>query len=222
MAQKVKILMTEFVTHNVRRFILEKPKDLSWTPGQGTDVALGTPKTKDDWHPFTPTSLPDDGVLEYTIKGYPKRQGLTNELHRLAPGAELLIGDSFGDIRYKGRGVFIAGGAGITPFLAILRQLSRQGGLEGNSLIFSNKTWADIIQERELRSYLGDRCIFTLTQEPRAGYENRKVDVEFLKAHIDDFGQFFYVCGPKRFLLGTNEALRTLGAKAEQLVFDEP
>ncbi len=222
MAQKVKILMTEFVTHNVRRFIVEKPKDLSWTPGQGTDVALGEPKTKDDWHPFTPTSLPDDGVLEYTIKGYPKRQGLTDALHKLGPGAELTIGDSFGDIRYKGPGVFIAGGAGITPFLAVLRQLRRQGGLEGNTLIFSNRTWEDIIQERELRSYLGDRCIFTLTREARPGYENRKVDADFLKARAGDFSRIFYVCGPKKFILEINATLKTLGVEDDRLIFDEP
>jgi predicted ferric reductase len=29
----------------------------------------------------------------------------------------------FGAIEYKGEGVFIAGGAGVTPFIAILRQL---------------------------------------------------------------------------------------------------
>jgi len=222
MTEKVKILMTEFVTHNVRRFIVEKPAGLSWTPGQGTDVAIAEPKTKDDWHPFTPTSLPEDGVLEYTIKGYPKRHGLTDELHRLGPGAEIWIGDSFGDIRYKGAGVFIAGGAGITPFLAILRHLSRQGGLAGNTLIFSNKTWADIILERELRAYLGESCIFTLTKEARTGYESRKVDAAFLRERVADFGQFFYVCGPKKFILEINETLKGLGVKPDRIVFDEP
>jgi predicted ferric reductase len=36
---------------------------------------------------------------------------------------ELIIRDVWGAIEYKGEGVFIAGGAGVTPFIAILRQL---------------------------------------------------------------------------------------------------
>jgi predicted ferric reductase len=42
---------------------------------------------------------------------------------KLKHGDELIIRDVWGAIEYKGEGVFIAGGAGVTPFIAILRQL---------------------------------------------------------------------------------------------------
>jgi ferredoxin-NADP reductase len=41
----------------------------------------------------------------------------------------------FGAIEYKGEGVFIAGGAGVTPFIAILRQLQAENKIANNKLI---------------------------------------------------------------------------------------
>ena len=56
---------------------------------------------------------------------------------------------------YKGEGVFIAGGAGITPFLSIFRYLNSKNEINNNILIFANKTKADIIHEEELKSLAG-------------------------------------------------------------------
>jgi ferredoxin-NADP reductase len=51
-----------------------------------------------------------------------------------------------GAIEYKGEGVFIAGGAGVTPFIAILRQLQAENKTTTN--YFTNKTANDIILKR--------------------------------------------------------------------------
>ena len=106
-------------------------------------------------------------MLEFTIKCYSDHEGVTRALHRLAAGAELLLSEPFGTISYQGPGVFLAGGAGITPFMAILRERARAADLDGNTLIFSNKTPADVICEKELRHYLGGRCILTCTGAAR-------------------------------------------------------
>jgi cytochrome-b5 reductase len=90
-------------------------------------------------------------VIEFIIKAYPEHEGVTKALHSLEPGSPLLISAPFGTIRYQNRGTFIAGGAGITPFIAMLRELASKGGPDGHSLIFVNKTPADIICENELR-----------------------------------------------------------------------
>ncbi|MCL5674612.1 MAG: FAD-binding oxidoreductase [Candidatus Omnitrophica bacterium] len=222
MAESVKILMTEQVTHNVKRFIVEKPGGFSFTPGQGTLVAINTPELKTEAHPFTPTSLNDDKVIEFIIKQYHDRRGLTEKLHRLQSGDELIIQDVFGDIKYKGAGTFIAGGTGITPFIAILRQVRKENRLKGNTLFFSNKTWKDIILERELEVYLGANCIFTLTEEKKTGYENGSINESFLKKNVKDVSQYFYVCGPAKFIEDINVALVKLGVKKEKLIFDQP
>ena len=80
------------------------------------------------------------------------------------------MSEPFGTISYQGPGVFIAGGAGITPFLAMLRDLARRGELDRQTLIFSNKAPRDVICEKELRHLLGERCILTCTGvEPHRG-----------------------------------------------------
>ena len=218
---KTQLLMSKFVTHDVKRFVVEKPKGFEFTPGQGVLLAIDAPGLADDEHPFTPTSLAEDKVLEFTIKGYPEHQGMTDRLHKLAPGAGLVLGEVFGTIQYRGPGVFIAGGAGITPFLAILRSLARDGKLEGNTLIYSNKTAADVILEAELRHYLGDRALFSLTRESKPGYENRRVDEGFLKEKIRDFKQPFYLCGPPPMIEGLTATLQQLGAKPDNVVFEQ-
>ncbi len=214
--------MTEFVTHDVKRFILTKPHDFNFEPGQGVKIMVDEPNWRDDEdHPFTPTSLQDDNVLEFIIKKYPSRKGYTNKLHSLDVGTKLLLSNTFGTIVYKGSGVFLAAGSGVTPFIAIFRHLAREGKIGSNSLIFSNKTPADVICEKELRHYLQERCILTCTRESAPGYENRRISAEFLKEKIDDFNQHFYVCGPDSFVEQTKNILTELGARPDAVVFEE-
>jgi cytochrome-b5 reductase len=211
--------MSQFVTHDVKRFIVSKPEGFSFVPGQGVELAIDRPGLSEAGRPFTPTGLAEDGVLEFTIKAYP-HAGVTQALHQLAPGAGLRMTEPFGTIRYQGPGVFIAGGAGITPFLAILRDLARRGEVDGQTLIFSNKTPRDVICEKELRHVLGDRCVLTCTAAAVPGYEHRRVDRAFLEEKIADFTQRFYVCGPPPFMDAVNGALAELGVRAESLVFE--
>jgi ferredoxin-NADP reductase len=220
MTHKVTLLMSGFVTHDVKRFVVTRPDGFEFEPGQGVELAIDDPEWREESRPFTPTSLRDDRVLEFTIKGYPAHKGVTQALHALEPGAQLLMSDPFGTIRYKGPGVFIAGGAGVTPFMAILRQLSRDKRLDDHHLMFSNKTPSDVIVEKELRHLLKDRCVLTCTDEQAPGYENRLIDRDFLSEQISDFDQHFYVCGPPEFNKAVNKALKDLGAKADLLVFE--
>lgn len=220
MNHSVNLLMSGFVTHDVKHFIVSKPAGFSLAPGQGVELAINRPDLREAGRPFTPTGLATDRVLEFTIKAYPDHAGVTQALHQLEPGAELLMSEPFGTIRYQGPGVFIAGGAGITPFLAILRELAGKGELGDQTLIFSNKAPRDVICEKELRHLLGERCILTCTGAAAPGYEHGRVDRAFLEEKIKDFKQHFYVCGPPPFMDAINGALADLGARSESLVFE--
>jgi len=217
---RVTLLLSEFVTHDVRRLIVSRPDDFGCEPGQGVELAIDTPQWRNEGRPFTPTSLQEDRVLEFTIKAYPEHRGVTQALHALRPGAGLLMSQPFGTIRYRGPGIFIAGGAGVTPFLAILRRLAADGQLQGHGMIFSNRTPADVICEKELRHALGDRLVLTCSRSGTPGCAAGRIDRDFLAGHIDDFGQHFYVCGPPGFMEVVQGALQALGAKPETLVFE--
>jgi len=150
----VRITGIDQITHDVKRFRVEKPTGYTFIPGQATDVSINTPELKDEKRPFTFTSLNSDSYLEFIIKIYHSRKGITNKIDKLKTGDELIVRDTWGAISYKGKGVFIAGGAGITPFISILRDLKERKELEGNVLLFGNKTRADIIMENELKALL--------------------------------------------------------------------
>lgn len=213
--------MTGFVTHDVKRLVVSRPEELDYRPGQGVEVAIDRPGWREEGRPFTPTSLTDDRALEFTIKAYPEHEGVTRELHALSAGDELLLSDPFGTITYQGPGAFIAGGAGVTPFLAILRRLARAGETAGHSLLFSNKTPADVLCEKELRHHLGERCLLTCTRESAPGYLEGRIDREFLEEHLDGFDQRLYVCGPPAFVDDVKGALTELGASPDSLVFED-
>lgn len=218
---KVKILEISPLTHDVKCFKVEKPSGYTFTPGQATEIAINKPGWEKEKRPFTFTSLNTEPHLAFVIKGYPSHKGVTAELHKLKTGDELVIHDAWGVISYKGKGVFIAGGAGITPFIAILRQLYKDGQLTGNKLIFSNKTSKDIILKDEFEKMLGANFINVLTAEKREGVHTGRINKEFLREVITDFNQHFYICGPDQFTEAVSNALVELGTKPDAVVFEK-
>lgn len=217
----VKILAAEFVTHNVRRFTLEKPAGYKFEPGQATELSINKPDWKNERRPFTFTCLNEWPNLEFTIKIYTDHNGVTNELGKLQPGDEVILHDVWGTIHYKGPGTFIAGGAGVTPFIAILRHLHKTNQLDNCQLIFSNRTEKDIILRDEFTAMLGSRFINTLTQEKTTRHDNRKIDAAYLQEVVKDFNQYFYICGPDAMVDGLEATLLGLGVPKDKVVREQ-
>ncbi|MFP8487567.1 FAD-binding oxidoreductase [Gracilimonas sp. Q87] len=223
MAYTQRIINIEDVTHDVKQFTLEKPEGYEFEPGQATEVAVDKKGWRDKKRPFTFTSLNDDEFLQFTIKIYPDHNGVTEEIGRLKVGDSFIIGDPWGTIQYKGEGVFLAGGAGVTPFIAILRDKNKKRELGDNKLIFSNSTDKDVILNAEFEAMLGDQFVSVITDEPTDDhiFLDGFIDKEFLKSQIDDFDQPFYVCGPEEFNKSMMKYLKELGANPNALVFEE-
>lgn len=216
--KRVKILMTEFITHDVKRIVVEKPQEYEFLPGQATLLSIPEPKLENEFREFSFTSMNQDQILEFTIKAYSDHDGVTKRLHTLEPKDEIIIHEPFGTIEYQGKGVFLAGGTGITPFLAILRQLHKDNQLKGNTLIFSNKEAKDIILEKEFRHMFGDDLILTLTRAYAEGYEHGRITEEMIQKYVKDFDQKFYICGPDSFVLDLKNTLENMGVKEEDIV----
>lgn len=233
MENKVKILMKEFLTHDMLRFVVEKPEGYEFTPGQASLVSIPDGKFENEKRPFTFVSLNEDLVLEFNIKIYSSDEhgGFTKKLSELNSGDELILREPFGAINYFGEGVFIAGGAGVTPFIAILRDLKQKGEIKNNRLIFSNKTNRDILLEKEFREMFSkENLILTLTRDvekesitqeyPENRYYYERIDKDFLESHIKNFEQKFYVCGPPKFVDDVVNYLKELEVKEENIVIE--
>jgi ferredoxin-NADP reductase len=216
----VRIIRKEQLTHDVKRFQVEKPQGYSFIPGQATDVSVNRPDLKNKKRPFTFTGLTSAPYLEFTIKIYPSHKGVTSEMDKLKPGDEIIIRDVWGAIAYKGKGVFIAGGAGVTPFISIFRDLQEKNEVAGNTLIFANKTKADIILEQEFQKLLGRDFINILSDEVIDGYSHGMLSEDFLKANISDFNRKFYVCGPPPMMTAVKSQLANLGVGKNSIVVE--
>lgn len=214
----VKINSIKYITHDVLQIVTDKPEQFTFTPGQATEISINKNGSKDERRPFTFTCLPDDDYLEFIIKTYPSHKGVTNELLHLIENDMLILNDVFGAITYKGEGVFIAGGAGVTPFISIFRYLKSTGQTANNELIFANKTKKDIINEAEFRSLLGDNFINILSDEKVEGYGHGFITQDFLKSTIAGIDKYFYVCGPPPMMNAVEKFLSNLHVDEKRII----
>ena len=218
MEQTVKILEKQNLTHDVLRIVAEKPADLVYQPGQAVDISLNKPGWEHELRAFTFTSLPGDPFIEFTIKTYPEHGGVTNELLTMKAGDEIMIHGVFGDIAYKGEGLFIAGGAGVTPFIAILKQLEKENKIGNNKLLFANKTKSDIILESSFQNLLGNNFINVLSNEKITGYEQGFISAAMIQKYSDNPSGYYYLCGPPPMMDAIEKHFETLGISKEKIV----
>ena len=218
--QVVKIKSIRHITHDVLQIVTEKPGHFNFTPGQATEISINQDGWKDQTRPFTFTSLPESDYLEFTIKTYPSRNGVTNKLIGLVENDELILHDVFGAIAYKNEGVFIAGGAGVTPFICIFRHLKSKNKLGNNKLIFANNTKADIIHEKEFKDLLGANFINIIANEIVEGYEHGQITVDFLRKYITATSKQVYLCGPPPMMEAIEKQLIELNFD-EKLIIKE-
>ncbi len=214
----VQIKSIEKITPDVLSIVTGKPDAYYFTPGQATEIAINKSGWEKERRPFTFTCLPEDNYLEFTIKTYQSHKGVTNELLQLKQNDELILHDVFGTIAYKGEGVFIAGGAGVTPFISIFRFLQSKNEVDGNKLIFANKAKTDIILELEFKRLLGNNFINILSDEKSDGYAHGYITEEFLKKNITDLAKRIYLCGPGPMMEAVEKQLSNLGIEAKSII----
>ncbi len=216
----VKVIAVDKITHDTLKITTEKPEGYSYISGQATELAINNATWDNEKRPFTFTSLPGDNHLEFIIKTYPSHNGVTNELLKLMPNDEVIIHDSWGAITYKGPGLFIAGGAGVTPFISIFRELAKENMLSGNRLIFANKTKEDIILEKELKRYLGEEMISILSDESLTGYRHGFITQQILKELLPHYNKNLYVCGPPPMMDAVMQSLANLGVSDKSVTVE--
>ena len=214
----VKVLSVTKVTHNVLKIITDKPANYIFSPGQATEIAINRSGWKKEKRPFTFTSLPTNDYLEFTIKIYPEHSDVTEQLPKLKRNDELILHDVFGAISYQGEGIFIAGGAGVTPFISILRELQSRNEIGNNKLIFANKTKADIIYEQELIRMLGPNFINILSLEKSEGYLHGQITEDLIASTRISKDEKFYLCGPPPMMNAIEKHLLNLKINRESII----
>jgi hypothetical protein len=116
--------------------------------------------------------------------------------------------------------LFIAGGAGITPFLSIFRDLHQKGELKKSHLLYSNTDQRDIIAAVELKTRFGDNAHFYLTGgEKVEGYQEGRIDSSVLRDFVDRIKpDHCYVCGTPAMVEDAIATLKELGIDDSKIV----
>jgi ferredoxin-NADP reductase len=115
--------------------------------------------------------------------------------------------------------LLLAGGSGVVPLRSILRQRSRTGSSVPAKLLYSSRSWEDVIYRTELDFPPdGVEVIYTLTrsQPPLWKGYARRVDAQMLAevAWPAADRPLAYVCGPTNFVESVASALVGLGYPA--------
>lgn len=208
------------VTHDTYQLTFNRPAGFDFDAGQATELALQKDGWKDEGRPFTMTSRPNDKHLEFVIKSYPSHDGVTEQIPTLGMTDQVTATDPFGAITDRGPGVFIAGGAGVTPFIAILRK-QQEEGTTGSHLIFSNKTDDDIILHDMWQSMPGLDTTFVVSDQDDTSHVKGKVDKALLEELVDNTDQPFYICGPGGMVDDVRATLREMGVAEDRIVTED-
>ncbi len=218
MLYAVKVIEKSRLTHDVLCLRLERPLNYPFYAGQAIEVSLKNPRFHEENAPFTLTGLSSEKYLELILKVYAEHNGMTLEISKLKEGDELIIGDAWDSYKNFGPGMFIAGGTGVTPCVALLRQLSVENRLSDSKLLFANKTEKDIFLQEELNQMLGKNFINILSREKKDNFLNGHINPGILKDQISKPNQPFYICGPGNFAEQIRDQLLELGIDKDMII----
>lgn len=216
---QIELLDIRALTHDTFALRFKKPDGYAFKAGQAVDFALQKDGWENEARPFTLTSLPNEPTLEFIIKSYPEHDGVTKQIASMQPGDFVKISEPWGAISYQGPGVFLAAGAGITPFIAILReQLAKRNDISGSTLVFANKFEYDIILREELDAMVGLNIVYTLSEQDAEGMEFGHISSELLLKHGIEFDARFYLCGPPPMEEAVEKMLEASGVDTSKIV----
>src|SRR5229473_264062 len=219
------VLATRAETARTKSITLAVPNWIGHRAGQHMDVRL----TAEDGY---------QAERSYSIASPPEQeQRVTLTVERLDDGevspyltGELRIGDKL-ELRGPIGGYFVweahmggplllvAGGSGIVPLMAMLRHRAAVGSIVPTRLLYSSRSYADIIYRDELdRLDEADQMlevVHTLTRAQPPGWTGyqRRIDTDMLREVVWPSDQYplTFICGPTPFVETAAASLVTLG-----------
>ena len=211
-------------TRRVRSLVLSVPGWPGHRAGQHVDVRLTAPDGYRAERSYSIASAADGDRIEITVERLEDGEVspyLAEEL-RVGDKVELRgpIGGYFAwDVADGGPLLLVAGGSGVAPLMAMIRQRAQAGSDIPARLLFSSRSFEEIIYREELDRLASTSptlaVIHTLTrsQPPEWSGYARRID----GAMLAEVGwppaerPLVYVCGPTRLVESVATTLTTLG-----------
>lgn len=222
MWQVGEVVATHMETPRVRTLTIEVPDWKGHRPGQHVDLRL----TAEDGY---------QAVRSYSIASAPEEEALMLTVERLEDGEvspylveEVRAGDLI-ELRGPIGGYFVweaglggptllvAGGSGVVPLRSMIRHRQANHSTVPAHLLYSSRSWEDVIYRDELEAAAGDalQVTHTLTRSQPPGWtgHRRRIDREML-AEVSwppEERPLAYLCGPTRLVESVADAIVELG-----------
>jgi ferredoxin-NADP reductase len=217
-------------TSHVKTIALEVDGWEGHRAGQHVDVRLTAEDGYQAQRSYSIASSPNGARLELTVERIDDGEVspyLTEELRAgdlievRGPVGGYFVWDSQAD----GTVFLVGGGSGVVPLMAMARQRAAEGSTVATRLLYSARSWDDVIYRDELArlSERGDGLdiVYTLTRAQPPGWEGymRRVDRELLAevAPSPDDLALVFVCGPTPFVEAVAGELVELGHEPSRI-----
>lgn len=219
---------------NTFDFVFKSDRKFSFRPGQYMEWTLKShgADSRGNRRYFTLASSPTEEDVRIGVKFYPESSSFKNQLGSIKEGDEIVASQRAGDFTLSEdetqKLVFIAGGIGITPFRSMIKYLSDKNEKRNITLLYSNKTIADIAYKDifdTAESLLGIKTIYAITDPSqtltdsrmRAGFIDRKMIMEEIPDYKD---RIFYISGPHSMVTAFEKTLKDLSINKNQIKTD--
>ena len=190
--------------------------------GQHVDVRLTAEDGYQAQRSYSIASVPDGTRLQLTVERLEDGEVSPYLTDGLRPGDRIELRGPVGgwfvwEPAQGGPLLLVAGGSGVVPLMAMIRARAVAGSDVDTRLLFSSRSWEDVIYREELERRGGDglTVVHTLTRSQPSGWTGyaRRVDAEMLAEVGPSPAELprVYVCGPTPFVEAVAEALVQLG-----------
>jgi ferredoxin-NADP reductase len=214
-------------TPRVRSVVLDIPHWPGHLAGQHVDVRLTAEDGYQAQRSYSIASAPEERRLVLTVERLPDGEVSSYLVGELRPGDSLELRGPIGgyfvwEAHTGGPLLLVAGGSGIVPLMAMLRHREASRAVVGARLVYSSRSWEEIIYREELErlasSTAGPKVAHTLTRSQPPGWTgySRRVDGAMLAevAWPPSDVPTAFICGPTPFVEAVASGLVLLGYPA--------
>lgn len=218
------------VAEGTMQFTLDTSgSDFKYKAGQNADYILINPPYQDpegNKRTFSIVCPPGENKLMFATRM--RNTAFKNSLKEMPLGTKIKVDGPYGQFTLhkdtSKPAAFLAGGIGITPFMAMLGDITKNNFEHTIYLFYSNRTRSLMTYFEELEQYKQSNPRFTfiptLTDETPENwtYETGKLTMDMIKKYIPDVSNtIFYTAGPAAMVQAMMAMLELGGIPEEHL-----
>ena len=218
-------------TTKVKSFTLTLPAWMRHRAGQHYDIRLTAEDGYQTQRSYSIASEPErEGEVDITVERIDDGEVSTYMHEVLVPGDRIEARGPIGgyfvwEATMTEPLLLIAGGSGVVPLMSMLRHRSAAGAKNPTALLYSSRTFEDIIYYNELEKFRsangGPQVFHTLTrsQPPEWKGYARRIDQDMLKEVAVPLGSSVqvFICGPTLLVEAAANTLVKIGVKSDQI-----